>query len=675
MFCNNCGTKLDDGTVFCPNCGTRVNGGENAPVETPVNEEPAVSTEANPVPADETVMLDTQAPEAPVAPESPVTNDQPTPTTPPVAPASPAASAPALESKKGGSKKLIIVGAAVAIVAILILCNLKAVGNTFRKVFLPANKYLAYVVADNTEELVSDALEIYDSYIKSAKAPNDVKGTAGLSLSFGEEAESLFKKLGPVSDYVEWINKVNAEYTINSNKAGSEGEIKFGVNGTDLISIKAATDFENIYVQIPELSKKVLSAEIPYRGTDSEEFREAMDSMSALIKACPEKAELKKISKKYIDAALKALNKAKKESKTLKAKGISQKATALKLDVDRALFLRVEKEVIQVLLKDNDLRKMLKKTYESASEAMEAYVGSRDMDFDDMYDEMLEEAEEELEYLEDAIEDAEDDKDEYGTLRVYVDGKGTIIGVTFEQGNNEIAYKHPVKGDKFGFELSYNEGRNKAEITGSGKENGKSLSGEFEVEFMGRSICKFEVKKLDKSLYKKGKGSFSIVMPKLISSDMLDSIASELEYETDIPSSAIKKVLGAELVISGTISPNSYELEVALGSGKDKIVALGVQTKVTGSSKPSIPSGKDVIEMDTNDPEDGAEEYMESISGDALIKALNKAKAPEEITDVVEEVFEKLEDGDLDNLFGRGSMALPYAYDDYSYGLDEDWDW
>ena len=79
--------------------------------------------------------------------------------------------------------------------------------------------------------------------------------------------------------------------------------------------------------------------------------------------------------------------------------------------------------------------------------------------------------------------------------------------------------------------------------------------------------------------------------------------------------------------------------------------------------------------MDTNDPEDGAEEYMESISGDALIKALNKAKAPEEITDAVEEAFEKLEDGDLDSLFGRGSMALPYGYDDYSYGLDEDWDW
>lgn len=655
MFCNNCGTKLDDGTVFCPNCGNRVDGGENAPVETPVNgETPSVS-------ADETVMLDTQAPEAPAAPEGPVNNDQPTPT-----PA--AASAPALESKKSGSKKLIIIGAAVAIIAVLILCNLKAVGNTFRKVFLPANKYLAYVVADNTEELVSDALEIYDSYIKSAKAPNDVKGTAGLSLSFGEEAESLFNKLGPVGEYIEWINKVNAEYTINSNKAGSEGEIKLGVNGNDLISIKAATDFENVYVQIPEISKKVLSAEIPYRGTDSDEFREAMESMSALIKACPEKAELKKISKKYVDAALKALNKAKKESKTLKAKGISQKATALKLDVDRALFLRIEKEVIQVLLKDNDLRKMLKKTYESASEAMETYVGGRDIDFDDMYDEMLEEAEEELEYLDDAIEDAEDDKDEYGTLRVYVDGKGTIIGVTFEQGNNEIAYKHPVKGDKFGFEISYNAGRTKVEITGSGKENGKSMSGEFEVEAMGRSICKFEVKKLDKSLYKKGKGSFSIVMPKLISSDMLDNMASSLEYETDIPASAIKKVLGAELVISGSISPNAYELEVSLGSGKDKIVALGMTTKVTGSSKPSIPSGKDVIEMDSDDPEDAAEEYMESVSGDSLLKALNKAKAPDEITDAVEEIFESLEDGEVPSIFGgRSAAATPY--------YEESWDW
>lgn len=29
MFCQNCGTKLDDGTVFCPNCGTKTEA-ENA---------------------------------------------------------------------------------------------------------------------------------------------------------------------------------------------------------------------------------------------------------------------------------------------------------------------------------------------------------------------------------------------------------------------------------------------------------------------------------------------------------------------------------------------------------------------------------------------------------------------------------------------------------------------
>ena len=30
MFCNNCGTKLDEGALFCPNCGNKV---DNVPVE------------------------------------------------------------------------------------------------------------------------------------------------------------------------------------------------------------------------------------------------------------------------------------------------------------------------------------------------------------------------------------------------------------------------------------------------------------------------------------------------------------------------------------------------------------------------------------------------------------------------------------------------------------------
>ena len=38
MFCENCGTKLEDGTLFCTNCGAKQDVPEVAPEFTP--EEP-----------------------------------------------------------------------------------------------------------------------------------------------------------------------------------------------------------------------------------------------------------------------------------------------------------------------------------------------------------------------------------------------------------------------------------------------------------------------------------------------------------------------------------------------------------------------------------------------------------------------------------------------------------
>ena len=49
MFCNKCGSQLDDNAVFCVKCGNRVDGGAPAPVQTPVR--PVAPKVVKPIPA------------------------------------------------------------------------------------------------------------------------------------------------------------------------------------------------------------------------------------------------------------------------------------------------------------------------------------------------------------------------------------------------------------------------------------------------------------------------------------------------------------------------------------------------------------------------------------------------------------------------------------------------
>lgn len=649
MFCKNCGTKIEDGAVFCGNCGTPVEKADS-PAEATVSETPVAETPVE----EKAPVVETPVAETPVEPaaETPV---QPAPETP-VQPAQPAAPAPEKEKGKLSKvlgNKLILVAAAVAVIAVLVLCNLKAVGNTVRKLFLPGEKYLAYVVKDNAEELVSNALNIYDAYLSSAKAPNNTKGTVSASLVLGEKADSLFKSLDDAAEYVEWIKKVNLDYSINSHKSGMELAAKVGVNGNDLLSFDMLTDYKGIYMQIPELSKYYLGME--YEGFEDAEVEDSMEQLAKLIDACPSKADLNKVSKKYIKAALNGLGKVKKESgKDVKAKDVSVKTTLLKLDLSDELELNIAKEVLEVFIEDKELKEILSKSYKSMGEIAEEY-GS-DMDFDEIYDKAIEEAEASLEEIKERLDD-DDLGETYGKLKVYVDSKGKIVGLALEADFfGEISYKHPVKGGNFGFEISFGG----FEITGKGKESDSNISGTFNIEASGSDICSFEVKKFDKSIYKKGKGKYEIVFDKLASVGNVSSYINRLERNTGIPASLVKKVLDSGIVFSGSISPTAYDFGISFGSGNDQLLAITLGAKVDNASKVSAPSGKSVIECEEDDMDDAMEEYLESVKGDTIIKALKKAKAPDDIIDAAEEFFDDIEDFDPSMLLGN--KAVPYYY-------------
>lgn len=149
MFCNNCGTKLEDVARFCPNCGNPVAG----PVQAPNDVQPVQEPVENPYAPVQPVQKPVENPYAPIQPvqetvENPYAPVQPVqePVENPYAPIQPIQAtqsntfntpvqpgtdgqqwSPLMQPEKKSKKGLIIglcAGAAVIIVAIVVVCIL-----------------------------------------------------------------------------------------------------------------------------------------------------------------------------------------------------------------------------------------------------------------------------------------------------------------------------------------------------------------------------------------------------------------------------------------------------------------------------------------------------------------------------------------------------------------------
>lgn len=617
MFCEKCGTQLQDSERFCPKCGT--------PAPTPV------PTDA--VPASEGTQGAAAQPEStPQAAMDAAGNvaaagvEAAVKTTETGKEAVPSAGGENAPKKKKG---FVIAGVAAAVVLIVIIAGVSGItariGNFVHKTFSSPEKYYQYVEKKNTEELVEAVGDWYQLYVLDQKDMFNTTSNATVSLALGKGGKDLLELAGLAGVDLSWIE--SASFTSGVTIKGDQLGMNFStaVNKRNIMSLVMAMDIDagEIYLQIPELTDTYIGIDLrdavgsSYAKSLANGWEDLQESYTEVLSSLPSQAKLEKLLNKYMKIALSCVEDVDKKSKSLKVEGVEQKCTVLEITIDA----RTAADMVDAILEEAEDDGTLEDFIFDIADAFEA-------DGDDIYDEFLDS-------LDDLYKDLKNARggDEI-VLTVYVNGKGEIVGRELEIGNVTIAMLMPEKGRKFGYEFSVTEGGQSISLIGSGKHAGNKIDGDFRLRYNGVSFLDITADNLNLETMKKG----------LLNGKIEVSIGSGIGTVAGVvPGLSILQNMKFTLNSKSSAKSAQYTFGVTY-DGKD-MGSITVSGEKKNASSVKIPKEKNVIFVeDSRDIED----WVDEINWDKLITNLEKADFPRSVTRALEDWSEAIEDGAWD---------------------------
>lgn len=597
MFCAKCGTQIQESEKFCPNCGTPVS-------ESEITEQPV--TEAQPVPVNSA-------------------------------------------KKKKGKVIAIVLGSVAAVfvaAGVAIAANFASINNFFHKTFSSPEQYYQYVEKKNVDEMVKLGGDAYSNYLQNIQNTYNTTYSVSTSVDLAEAGQDLLELAGFANVDLSWVKSIsaNTEYTLNGDKGGIS--ISAGVNGDNLLSVVTATDMKKgkAYVQIPELNSTYIGIEMEdlmgySYDSWADAWEEQQEMYEQLSQNMPSRRTLENLLDKYMNTALSCVDGVDMQSKVLKAEGIEQNCTVLKVKIDNDTL----ENMLDAILKEAEKDKELEKAITDIAETVDEEYG------EDAYDDFIEA----LEDLQDSLEDADDIE---LVMTVYVDGKGNIVGREFETDDMAVTFKMPMDGKNFGFEYSIEQGSTSVSLTGSGKRSGDKIDGEFRLRYTGATILNITADDLNLATLKKGQlnGKLDVAV-----GSGIGMVAGE------VPGLSVLQKMRFSLTSKTT--DNSWEYVFVVNYDDEDMGTLNVAGESKKASDVKIPTGSDVI--DVADVDD-LQEWVDEIDWDKVVSELEDTDLPRSAVKAVKEFGDTLDGTDLEDLLwllGMGSSYGGYDYYDDFY--------
>lgn len=625
MFCEKCGTQLQDSERFCPKCGTP------APVNAVPASEGTQGAAAQPesTPQAVTNAAGNVAAGAAEAVKSAETGNQ---------------SVQSVDEGKAPKKKKgpVIAGVAAAVVLVVIIAGLSGItariGNFVHKTFSSPEKYYQYVEKKNAQELAAAVGDFYQLYVLDQKDMFNTTANSKVSLTLGKGGKDLLELAGLAGVDLSWIESASfaSDVTVKGDQLGMS--FSAAVNKSNILSLVMAMDIDagEIYLQIPELTDTYIGIDLrdavgsSYAKNLANGWEDFQEKYTEILTSLPSQAKLEKLLNKYMKIALSCVEDVDKKSKSLKVEGVEQKCTVLEVTIDA----RTAADIVDAILEEAEDDGTLEDFIFDIADAFEA-------DGDDIYDEFLDG----LEYIYQGLKNVRGG-DEI-VLTVYVNGKGEVVGRELEAGNVTIAMLMPEKGRKFGYEFSITEGRQSFSLTGSGKRSGDKIDGDFRLRYSGVSLLDITTDNLNLKSLKKGQLNGKVEV----------SIGSGIGTVVGtVPGMSILQNM--KFTLSGKSSAKSAECTFGLIYDGDDMGSITVSAESKKASSVKIPKEKNVIFVED---ERDIEDWVDEINWDKMISNFEKADLPRSVIRALENWSDAIEDGDWDMLDGWANDLWWYS--------------
>lgn len=597
MFCRNCGTEIKESSIFCSKCGHRV-------AEEAVEEVAPSPAEAMPSMTQMPTLMTGN-----VMPNNATGNNK-------------------IWSKLLGKKSYSIV--AVVVVVLLVWFNFGAISNAMMKAVLSPEKYYQYVEKKVIDDAATMVADVYESAFVNRLKLYDTSTENELWIELGDEAQELIMPYLGLGD-VEWLSKVGVQMgmSVKDNVLGANGSVLLGEDS--LISGSVVLDLNESagYIQIPELTKQYLGADLEvlgFSGNDIAQIESAIAQYEDIYEALPKKATIKKLVKRYLTIVAKCIDDVDEKTDRLELDNIGQKCTVLRVRLTQEDYIEMIEAVCETALDDKELHDIIATM---ASVTMGEEMG---MDAEETFIAGIEEV---LRSVETARRNGYMSDQEI-VMNVWVNGKGEVVGrdvaVDDDYSPVEIAYYMPQKGSKYEMEFAVKSGYDSFKITGSGKKKSSSLSGEFEFSLGGRdvnmdildiSVTDFDTKQAKKG-YLNGKFSLKPSM-QFLSQYGLQSLSVFItDYSLDLEFDTSEK---------------SSKVVVAVADDGERLATLTASTKIGSGKKNSVAKKQVTMVEDEGD----IVEWAKTIDFEKFLEHIAKTALPEEVIEEIEKAYDYLD--------------------------------
>lgn len=523
---------------------------------------------------------------------------------------------------KGNFFVLLII-VVVAVIGLIFMLG-GGFSKTVHSLFDSPENYFAYVEKKAFLGKKENPLRSAVHNVSSVASSSDRAFKEQITLTIGERGENYLSLLRAVGVDVTWLKSAGLEFVVNSKNKDLDLQTELTLNGKKIVSSDLILDSKNkdLYLKLPELSKKVARYDLDEYG---ERLEEALQQVEDLQKSYPEKQEIDQLVSKYVKVVLEGIDEVERErGVTLECDGITQKCTLLKATLDQDDLKRILSNLCKEAKNDGDIKDLF-----------ESYCLAMKMDSED-FDKYYEKLINSMENVDDLLDGVD-----YGfgkfTIELYVNGQGKVVGRVYSlypTSGEKVSLKiaTATKGRSVGFELSLRGGEENMEFSGTGKVRGGRLTGEYKLSVDGDKVMDISVSKFDLNSLNKGylKGHFTCHFA---------SDAGNLDLDEVLPrktASLIQKYAGSFNSLDPGIdldldfSAKKHTVEIGLLLGQEDLLRLKAEGTMKSATKVKIPS-KSVDVTDTIDGKD----YLENLNWEKLLKALEDANVPDSYTNLI----------------------------------------